>query len=336
MDHSINIIAVATRMTITRSILGIDIAKRSFAVCLLHEGKQIDKQFPNSPQGFTKLGRFLGANGVTVLHACMESTGTYGMALARWVHQHGHTVSIVNAARISSYAASLMRRTKTDKADAQVIALFCLHQQPAAWTPPAAEIEQLQGLVRHLDALVRDRQQQVNRLGDESLSETVKQSLAAIIAVFDEQIKLLKKRLHDHMNQHPELRRQRDLLQTIPGIAELTAAKLLAEVLEFSRYDSAQKLVAYAGLSPATRQSGSSLRTRGHISKNGSSRLRTALYMPALVALKHNPLVQQLQARLQSRGKAPKQIIVAAMRKLLTLAYGVIKSGQPFNPNFSA
>lgn len=316
------------------SILGIDIAKASFAVCLLRDTRQIDKQFENSPQGFAKLDRFLQTQGVTQLHACMESTGSYGIALAQHLHQHGHRVSIVNPARISAYAASLMSRTKSDTADARVIALFCQHQQPEPWSPPAPELQQLQQLVRHLDALVRDRQQQANRLLEPSLSAPVEASLRAIIAAFDEQIALLKKRLSDHIDQHPQLRQQHDLLSTIPGIGELTAAKLLGEIMQFDRYGSAQKLVAHAGLSPAPRQSGSSLRTRGQISKKGNARLRTALYMPAIVALKHNQLLQGLKTRLQARGKCPKQIIVAAMRKLLTIAYGVIKSGRPFDPNF--
>lgn len=331
-------------------ILGIDIAKRTFDVCLLRidpdtqKEQQFHKHFDNSPQGFTKLTRFLRAHSLqqelhqqatASVHACMEATGTYGDALARFLYQQGYRVSIVNAARINAYAASLISRTKSDKADARVIALFCKAHQPEPWNPPAPEVAALQELVRHVDALVRDRQQQLNRLEDQTLCQPVRQSLEVIVRTFDEQIKRLKKQIADHFDQHPGLRQQRDLLTSIPGIGSLTAAKVLAEIVEHRRYARAQKLVAYAGLSPAPRQSGSSLRTRGHLSKKGSTRLRTALYMPALVALKHNPVVLALKERLHARGKRPMEIVAAAMRKLLILAYGVLKSGRPFDPNFA-
>lgn len=317
------------------AILGIDIAKRSFDVCLLVGKQSIDKHFDNSPHGFTKLMRFLQKYDADHVHACMEATSSYGTALARYLHEHGYRVSIVNPARIAAYAESMMSRTKSDKADARIIAQFCLHQQPDAWTPPPPELAELQALVRHIEALIVDRQQQANRLETSELPEPIKESITAIISVFDEQIKQLKKRINDHIDQHPHLRTQRELLESIPGIGSLTAAKLLGEILEFTRYPDARKLVAYAGLSPAPRQSGTSLRTRGRISKKGSARLRKALYMPALVALQRNPLMQALKERLASRGKSGKQIVVAAMRKLLVLAYGVIKSGTPFNPNFA-
>lgn len=314
--------------------LGIDIAKRSFDVCLLVSGQSIDKHFENSPQGFTKLMRLLQKYDVDQVHACMEATSSYGIALARYLYEQGHHVSIVNPARIAAYAESMMSRTKTDKADARIIAQFCRHQQPESWTPPPPELAQLQALVRHIEALIVDRQQHANRLEAPDVSEPIKRSITAIISVFDEQIKRLKRQINDHIDQHPHLRAQQDLLKSIPGIGSLTAAKLLGEILEFSRYPTAQKLVAYAGLSPATRQSGTSLRTRGKISKKGSAQLRKALYMPALVALRHNPIMQALKERLASRGKSGKHVVVAAMRKLLVLAYGVIKSGVPFNPNF--
>jgi len=314
--------------------LGIDIAKRSFDVCLLVGGQVIAKHFDNSPDGFAKLTRLLQKHAAEQVHACMEATSSYGTALARYLHEHGHRVSIVNPARIAAYAASMMSRTKTDKVDARIIAQFCLHQQPDAWMPPPPEVAELQALVRHIEALIVDRQQHANRLEGAEVPEPIRQSITVIIKVFDEQIKRLKKQINEHIDQYPQLRAHKDLLKSIPGIGSLTAAKLLGEILEFTRYPDARKLIAYAGLSPVTRQSGTSLRTRGHISKKGNARLRKALYMPALVALQRNPILQALKERLVSRGKSGKQIVVAAMRKLLVLAFGVIKSGTPFKPNF--
>ena len=212
------------------AIVGIDIAKQSFDVCLLVEQRQFHKKFENSPKGFTKLLSWLGQHDVEQIHACMEATSSYGYALAEMLHQRGDVISIVNAARIHAFGQSLMQRTKTDKADARVIALFCQQQKPEPWVPPAPEVAELQALVRHLDALMVDRQQQANRLEDTRLPKKVTESIAAILKVLDEQINDLRKSIQRHIDQYPGLRKQQDLLTSIPGIGSLTAAKLLGEI----------------------------------------------------------------------------------------------------------
>lgn len=315
--------------------LGIDIAKDKVDVALYGDGQYQIGTFANSPSGFAALRRWLQKRRVQRLHACLEATGPYGDALAHFLYDAGHVVSIVNPARIKAYGASQLRRNKTDLQDAQLIAHFCATQQPEAWTPPPAEQQELQALVRHLADLQQMRQQERNRLQSTLTSEVVCHSLAAHLAFLDEQIDQLTRRIQDHIDHHPHLKQQSALLVSIIGIGPLTAAKLLAEVPGFANFDRADQLAAYAGLTPRQAQSGSSLRAPSRLAKTGNRHLRTALFMPALVAMRHNPLIQAFVARLQQRGKSKMAIVGAVMRKLLHLAYGVIKSGRPFDPYYA-
>lgn len=311
--------------------LGIDIAKAKFAVALLTaDGKVRHKSCVNTPAGFTDLGTWLHRQRVARVHACLEATGTYGEALATWLHDAGHTVSVVNPAIIHAYARTQLARTKTDRLDAELIAHFTATQQPPAWTPPAPEIGQLQALVRRLDALQGMRTQELNRLEAGGAVGAVRASIEAVLAHLDTQIALVKQLIRDHLDRHPGLRAQRELLITIPGIGETTAAVLIAELFDKS-YTSARQAAAFAGLVPRIIESGT-LRGRSRLSKLGPGRLRKALYLPAVAALRWNPTIRAVRARLHAAGKPPMVIIGAAMRKLIHLAYGVLKSGKAYEP----
>jgi transposase len=227
-----------------------------------------------------------------------------------------------------------MRRNKTDKLDAALIADFVRTQQPALWTPPAEEWRHLQALVRHLEDLEQMRQQSLNRLHAGSASPAVQQQLQEHIAFLDTQIDQTKQLIHDHVDYHPHMKRDRDLLDSIVGIGWLTASKLLAEFRSITAFDNPRQIVAFAGLNPKQHVSGSSIRAHSAISKQGAASIRAALYMPAISAKNHNPILRDFAARLAQRGLSGKQIIVAIMRKLLHLAFGILKSGQPFDPNF--
>ncbi|MDQ3802464.1 MAG: IS110 family transposase [Acidobacteriota bacterium] len=266
----------------TLSTLGIDIAKLKFDVALRTTGdKFLHQSFPNTPDGFARLAAWLARRAAGRVHACLEATGTYGEALARYLHDTGHTVSVVNPAAIKAFAASRLSRTKTDRVDAELIARYCHTQHPPAWAPPAAEILELQALGRRLEALVEMRTMERNRLAAGVTSEAVRGSLEQHLAYLDAEIGRTQKLIGTHIDAHPGLREQRDLLVTIPGIGEATAAPLLAEMPEIKTYHSARQAAAFAGLAPRRRESGSSVRGRARLSKIGSSRLRRALYFPA-------------------------------------------------------
>jgi transposase len=316
------------------SFLGVDISKETFHASLLSDRSEAKKIFPNTPKGFEQLVAWLRNRRIDDVCVCMEATGAYWEALALHLHELGHHVSVVNPARIKAFAQSELLRTKTDAVDAALIARFCKSQNPDPWLPPPPEIRILQALVRHYEHLKTTRVQQ-SVYAQSSESTVVKASMREVIAALDEQIARVEREIHQHFDDHPDLKRKRDLLTSIPGIGETTAGSLLAEIPHLDRFESAKAVAAFAGLSPRQRRSGTSIHGRPRLCKTGNSRLRKALYMPAIVALRFNPVLKIFADRLTTAGKHKRLVIGAVMRKLLVLAYGVLRSGVGFDANYA-
>lgn len=305
------------------------------SVCSKKTGKLNTKVFVNTRHGFEQLVRWLDSHQISNLHACLEATGSYGEPLALFLFETGFTVSVANPAAVRAFANAGLSRTKTDKADAELIARFCLAQQPQAWQPPAPEVRELQALVRRLESLIEMRVAEENRFSSGVSTAAVRHSLEQHIAYLIEEIKRAEALIRQHINNHPDLKQQSDLLDSIPGIARTTAALLLAEIVNVKQYSSARQVAAYAGLVPRERRSGSSVRGRVCLSKIGNARLRKALYFPAITALRCSDFFKAWAEPLRTRGKSKMSVIGAAMRKLIHLAYGVIKTGKPFDPNWT-
>ena len=186
--------------------------------------------------------------------------------------------------------------------------------------------------MRRLDDLLTRRQLERNRqAGADARLQT---SITRVLALLETDIEQTRAAVHDHLEQHPGLQKQRDLLDTIPGLGETTIAVLLACLGDIHRFDSARQVAAFAGLSPAERQSGK-YPGQTRLSKTGDAFRRKALYFPAVVAGQHNPLLRAVCERLTAKGKPGKVIVCATMRKRLTLAYGILKSGCPFDPKWA-
>jgi len=319
----------------TLPTLGLDIAKAKFDAALLYKDQLKQRTFPNDATGFRQLATWLTKAQATQVHACMEATGTYGEALAQFLYEAKHTVSVVNPVMVKGFAHSELLRTKTDKTDAALLARFCLKQNPRAWSPPLPEVRELQALLRRLESLNHMHQMETNRVSSGIASPIVEGSVQSTLEFLEQEIRKIKKHIHDHIEQHPELKRQRDLLVSIPGIGEQTAAMLLAEFRDILNFESAREMAAFAGLTPKHRQSGSSVHGKSRLDKMGAAHIRKALYMPAIVALRYNAVIQVFGERLRAAGKHSLVIIAAAMRKLIHLAYGVLKSGQAFDPDWA-
>lgn len=317
-----------------QAILGIDISKSNFDVSLLSNGSCKWNSFENNMVGFQRLNHWLHKYSLPQIHCCMEATGQYADPVAEYLYASGYEVSVVNPARIKFYGNSKLKRNKTDKADAELIAEYCLREKPGLWSPPPESFKDLQALIRQLDALMGSRQREKNRLTSGVRTQTVITSLNACIDFFTQQINEIKNEIKNLINNDPELLRRQKLLVSIKGIGFITAAKLLGEIRDIRAFQSASQLAAYAGLTPKNALSGSSVRKKTVISKTGNAHIRKLLFLPAVTARNWNPLVKEFCDRLAQNGLSPMEVVCAAMRKLLHLVFGVLKSGLPFDPNY--
>lgn len=311
-------------------ILGIDIAKLKFDVALIINDKFKSKVFPNTPEGFVSLSQWLTQHGVSQLHACMEATGVYWEALAEYLADAGHQVSVVNPAQIAAYGKSILQRGKTDVQDARLIARFCERERPEVWQPEPVEQRQLLLLVRQLQHVNDCLYAEKNRI--QTAAPVVQASIQFIIDCLEKESKQLEKRIKDHIDQNPTLKRNQQLLDSIPGVGDKTIPWLLAYLGDGQRFSRGKQAAAFAGLSPHPFQSGSSVQGKSRISKAGHTDLRRILFMPALATYGRKRAFIPFIDRLKASGKAPMSIIVALMRKILTIAQAVLKSQQPFNP----
>lgn len=310
--------------------LGIDVSKKKLDCALLRGSKYRTKSVDNTPAGFAVLCTWLAKEGVERTHLCMEATGVYWEEAAQALSDAGHTVSVINPALAKAHAQSCGIRTKTDAVDARVLASFCREKAPPAWQPPPASIRTLRALVQRHQALIAMQTQEKNRL--ESAREDVRESIHTHLEWLAKELARVEKAIAKTIDDDPDLRGKRDLLDSIPGLGERSIATWLAFCAQPERFQNARQLAAFAGLNPQHHESGTSVRGKPRLSKIGHAFLRRALYMPAMVALYKTPWGRLFRERLSAAGKPPKLIIGAMMRKLVHVAFGVLKSGKPFDP----
>jgi transposase len=315
------------------AIIGIDVSKDTLDANCARGQRRQSKTFDNSPDGWKLLLAWLKAMGSKQAHVCMEATGRYSLGVALALHDAGHVVSVVNPAQIRDFARTKLGRNKTDKVDASLIREYAELFKPAPWAPPSPAMRRLCELQTVRAGIVSNRAEWKNRIGSGLGDRTATTLAGATIDHLTAQLEAVDKAISETIDQDAELRGRRDLLLSVIGVGETLAALLLTELPEPGVLRRSGEVVAYAGLNPSHHRSGSSIDRPTRISKIGNATLRSSLYMPALSAMRFNPPVAALVARLKSAGRLkPKQIVVAAMRKLLVLCFGVLKTGKRFDP----
>lgn len=320
------------------SVIGIDVSKHKIDCAWLRDRAQRKvktRVFSNDRAGFSALLEWARHHtGATAeqLHFILEATGVYHEALAYALHEAGARVSVVNPAQVRRYAESFGRRSKTDKKDSVILAWYGATQQPRLWQPEPEAVRILKALVARLEAVENDIQRENNRLEKAQISEVppeVTRSIRTVLSQLEDEKQRLLQEIDQHLDQHPNLKNDHQLLQSIPGVGPVLG-RYMTVMLRSRPFESAAQAGAYVGLAPLHDQSGISVRGQSPIGKNGNGKLRAKLYMAAVVATQHNPVIRTFYQQLLKNGKAKKVALVAAMRKLVHICYGVLKHQQPF------
>lgn len=305
-------------------VAGIDVSKETLDVHLQGQSKTFD----NDRKGFDKLVRWCKKADLLV----MEATGIYHLELAIFLCSKGVEVAVVNPAIPLHFARSLGKRNKTDKVDAMTLAQLGQSRELSFFIPPTKEQLELCQLVHLRTRLVDERAMYKIRMQTPTLGEFERSIMAQKIEQCKTHIELLEKRIASLIQQDPHLSQKFELITTIPGIGEVTAWTILAELRHIESFASAKKLASFVGICPTLRQSGTSLKRPGQLSRQGNSAVRKALYMASMASLKHKGVFAQFFHRLVQKGKGRKMALVAVMHKLIRVVFGVIKSRLPFIP----
>jgi len=321
-------------------VIGIDVSKAKLDCLWLRDPQNLKvktKVIANSVSGHQQLVQWvLQQTGATIdkCYFVMEATGVYHEALAYLLHDAGAKVCIVNPAQVRDFAKGLGCRTKTDKKDSMVLARFGLSTQPRIWQPEVVEIRTLKALLARLEALEKDIQREQNRLEKAEISqasEDVVESIKLILKALYTEKRRIEKMIDNHFDDHPRLKSDRKLLETIPGIGPVLSRLMLA-VIHSRAFDSARQCAAYLGLNPRLWESGSSVKGRPHMSKAGPATVRAKLYMGAVVASTWNPDIKAHREGMIARGKCKMSALGAAMRKLVHICFGVLKQQTRYMP----
>jgi len=324
-------------VTASHSEVGIDVSKGWLDVSHQRAGTGVKSgRFDNEAQGHRSLIRWLRkASRGTSVRIIVEATGTYHLDVSQALHEAGMAVMVINPRVARNFSQTLMQRTRTDLTAATSLREYCARMEFTPWEPPRAQVRELRAVGRRLQALTEERTAERNRLHAVKVSrehsEIVRRDLELNIRHLTERMAALLEQAEVPIAADPELRRRYEQLQSVKGFGRKSAVCLLGELAMLPADMGTKQWVAHSGLDPSEQSSGSSVQRRPRISKQGNRHLRAALYMPALVAKQWDPNVRAFSQKLLAKKKAPLQITVAVMRKLLHAIHGMFASGTNFD-----
>jgi transposase len=305
------------------SCLGIDVSKHKLDFVLDDHSKVLS--CPYTSAGLRRLMAFLEQHQPRLI--CLEATGGLERRLLEQLHEHGWNVAVVNPRQIRDFARALGRLAKTDAIDARTIAQFGSTLQPRPTPPLSKTLQKLQDLTARRRQVQHMHVQEKNRLATTTDTE-LRRLIRQAVRLYDRQLALLNERIAALINEDEELQTRAQLLQSVPGIGAVAAATLLAELPELGQLNR-QQVARLVGVAPTNRDSGTlrGQRTTG----GGRARLRTALFMPTVVAVQHNPRLKAFYRRLLAAGKAKMVALIASMRKLLVILNVMVRTQSPWN-----
>ncbi len=310
--------------------LGLDISKDKIDGCLLINNQAIHFVIGNNQNGFNELLAQFAKHQIkpNTIHACCEATNVYYLSVSKFLFQNGALVSVVNPSIIKSYAEFKLKRVKTDKQDAKLIAEFCAKEKPELWQPESIEQAKLKNLHRRVEQLQQMQIMEKNRLG--VVDEIAINSIRETILHLEKQIESCQSQIQEVVNSNSQLKHKQKILESITGIGKTTAQILLILLIDVDKFPTAKHLISFLGLSPIVRESGKK-KGQSVISRMGNGSIRKALYMPARSACTRSKLWRSWFDEQLARGKHPKQVYVLMMVKLVKYAYTCVKNDTYFD-----
>lgn len=317
-------------------LVGLDVSADKLDVSIDRgEGTTQRGCFANTVAGFRALWKWVARARDAQVRACLEATGTYGIEIGRFLVDSGAEVMMVNPRAMRDFAKASLERSKTDAVDSDVALEYSRRMKFVAWTPPKQEYWQLRECSRRAGVLVKMRTEEKNRLHAAARvhgqSSAVRLQIGRHIKMLDKEIALIRQTALEMIREDAELFRRYKLIRTIKGFGDVTAIVMVAELAMLAPDLDARQWVAFVGIDPRQYESGKSVRKQPRISRMGNAYLRHALYMPCLSAMRSIPQVRAFADVLIGRGKAPKQAVIAVMRKMIHAIWGMLQNNTSFD-----
>ena len=318
------------------SVIGIDVSKEKLDVCLIIDDKTQFKIYENTKKGFQALLKWIEFKCRSEKpRICMEATGTYMEELSEFMHDEGFEVSVVNPMQIKSFSKSKLLRVKNDKSDSELIAHFCLVNSPRIWAPQRQELRQLREICRLIKSFKEESIRMSNKLESRLISKVAKSAIQEIISSIDSQILAMESEMKKIVKENKDISDIVEAFDEIKGIGFLTACAVIANMPDVKNFSNAKEYAAFIGITPTIFESGSSVKKSSKISKIGAKHVRSTLYMSAISVKNHNKHFSGFVQRLEKRGKCPRVIFCAVMRKLMHIFFGMLKNNAPFDENLA-
>ena len=319
--------------------IGVDVSKNSFDVCFMGSEKEEFAKYDYNQEGIkTFVKRIKSISEGIAITVTMEGTGSYYLKLTTALTENNISVSVVNPLKIKRFSEMKGYRTKTDKADAKIIAFYDAEQPFEAYNPKSPANAQIGQILSCIEGYIKTRTQTSNRLEalnnvPESLkSKLCEKSLLETINNLNATIACLEKELEKLIKDNYQVEAKR--LKSIPGVGERTASAIIAVFGKFEHFKHAKQAISFIGLEPAIKQSGISIKGQASISKKGNAYMRGLLYMSAMSAHKFNRPCEELYKRLKQKGKPSKLAMVAVGNKLLRQMFAILKNQTFFDPEY--
>lgn len=331
---------------ILKQVAGIDVSQKELVVCLgrTYDDLQVQlhasKTFPNTSKGYVSFVQWIKklTDGSISVHFVMEATGVYHESLAYWLADQGLEVNVILPNKISNYARSLDIKTVTDKTASEAICLFGLGRRMEKWKRPNVVFKKLRQLSRERGQLIQARTIAKNQLHAEtSEAEPNCSSLSRskkLIAFFNKQEIEIKNEITELSKLDDTVKESIKLVCSVPGVGLITAVNILAETNGFELIRNKRQLASYAGLDVKEKQSGTSVKGKPRISKQGNKHLRKSMHLPALTAIRHDERFKAIFIRLVSKHGIKMKAVVAVQRKLLEMTYTVFKTNKCYDKNY--